>query len=188
MQAMANVRLSVLGLALALAAVASLQAQGKSSTSTSADDSGDDLETKRAAGVCIAPEISKQIDACPKTIPKKSKGKGAAPKSKLQQAKRKVEQPKGLQVKGPSIELDVATLRNKENLEVRAKQLLTREITVTQRLLKNMKPGDDRRADVLLRLAEDFFELTQVANRELHALDDPMYEACKGKKKGGRRK
>ena len=184
MQVMANVRLSALGFALALVAVASLQAQKGSSDSSSDDEEKSDLETKRAPGFCIADNIPKEINACPKAIPKKkSKGKGQAPKSKLQQAKRKVEQPKGLQVKGPSIELDVATLRNKENLQIRAKQLLTREITVTQRLLKNMKAGDDRRADVLLRLAEDFFELTQVANRDLHALDDPIYEACQGKKK-----
>ena len=75
------------------------------------------------AGVCISEDAPKRVSECPKSSPKNAKSKGDAPSSKLHESKRKVEQPKGVQAKGPSIELDVATLRNKEKGEKNAKDL-----------------------------------------------------------------
>jgi len=133
-------------------------------------------------GVCVSPDAPGRVSACPKNAPKPQKGAGGAPSSKLQEAKRKVEQPKGLQNKGPSIELDVATLRNKEKTEAKAKDLLLRELQVTKRLIKNTRTNDTRRADFLLRLAEGYFELVQVTTAEVRKLDDPIYDACTAKK------
>ena len=87
-----------------------------------------------------------------------------------------------MQVKGPSIELDVATLRNKEKTEAKAKDLLLREIQVTKRLIKNTRVNDTRRADFLLRLAEGYFELVQVAQSDVRKLDEPMHQSCTVKK------
>jgi tetratricopeptide (TPR) repeat protein len=116
----------------------------------------------------------------------KAKGKIAgAPKSQLRAAKRKVEQPKGFKAKGPSVVLDLATLRNKEKVEVKAESLLRREISVTQRLIKNTRTTDPRRPDYLLRLAEGYFELVQVATRNVRKMDDPIHEACQVKKNAG---
>lgn len=133
-------------------------------------------------GMCVSPDAPNRVSECPSNAPKPSKGKVGAPSSKLQEAKRKVEQPKGLQAKGPSIELDVATLRNKEKTEAKAKDLLLRELQVTKRLIKNTRTNDSRRADFLLRLAEGYFELVQVTTAEVRKLDDPIYQACNAKK------
>ncbi|MDH5674138.1 MAG: tetratricopeptide repeat protein [Myxococcales bacterium] len=138
------------------------------------------------AGMCIDPGAPTRVAACPKNMGTSKRKKGiGAPKSRLRQATRKKDKPKGLQVKGPSIELDVATLRNKDKVEAKAESLLRREITVTKRLIKNTRTNDPRRADFLLRLAEGYFELVQVATRNVRKLDDPIYDACSKKKNKG---
>ncbi|HET8936918.1 MAG TPA: tetratricopeptide repeat protein, partial [Polyangiales bacterium] len=128
-------------------------------------------------GVCVPEEAPKRVAACPSNTPKNMKS-GGGMSSKLNEAKRKVEQPKGLQVKGPSIELDVATLRNKEKSEKKAKDLLVRELQVTKRLIKNTRANDPRRPEFLLRLAEGYFELVQVAQGDVRKMDEPLHEAC----------
>ena len=135
-----------------------------------------------AGDMCIAPDVSKEMSSCPASFGK-AKGKaGNAPSSQLRQAKRKVEQPKGFKAKGPTVILDVATLRNKEKVEQKAESLLRREISVTQRLIKNTRTNDPRRPDFLLRLAEGYFELVQVATRDVRKLDEPIHQACQVKK------
>jgi tetratricopeptide (TPR) repeat protein len=131
-----------------------------------------------SGGICIAPEAPKAVTECPSNMGK-AKGKIAgAPKSQLHQAKRKIEMPKGFKAKGPSVELDLATLRNKEKVEQKAEGLLRREISVTQRLITNTRTNDGRRPDFLLRLAEGYFELVQVATRNVRKLDDPIHDSC----------
>jgi tetratricopeptide (TPR) repeat protein len=137
-----------------------------------------------AAGICVSPEAPKRVAECPKNAPKQTKTAGGM-SSKLHESKRKVEQPKGLQVKGPSIELDVATLRNKEKTQKKARDLLLREIQVTKRLIKNTRANDTRGADFLLRLAEGYFELVQVAQGDVRKLDEPIHQACGVKKDKG---
>ena len=185
MRSMRNPLLFTLLLALCVAAEVRAQPGGDPGVGdTAEDDEGADDAEARAPGVCIGPEAPKTINACPKNTPKtKRRTAGETPKSRLRAAKRKVEEPKGIEAKGPSIDLDVATLRNKEKLEVKAFQLLQREIRVTQRLMSNMSRQDKRRPEVLLRLAENYFDLTLTANQEVHKLDDPIYEACSGKRK-----
>jgi tetratricopeptide (TPR) repeat protein len=137
-------------------------------------------------GMCIAPDVPKEVNSCPSNMGK-AKGKaGGAPSSQLRQAKRKVEQPKGFKAQGPSVVLDVATLRNKEKVEHKAESLLRREISVTQRLIKNTRTNDPRRPDFLLRLAEGYFELVQVATRDVRKLDEPIHDACQVKKNSGK--
>jgi tetratricopeptide (TPR) repeat protein len=138
-----------------------------------------------AAGICVPADAPQRVAECPKNSPKQQKAAGGM-SSKLHEAKRKVEQPKGLQVKGPSIELDMATLRNKEKTEKKAKDLLVREIQVTKRLIKNTRTNDSRRADFLLRLAEGYFELVQVAQADVRKLDEPIHQACGVKKDKGK--
>lgn len=148
--------------------------------SKSADDAG-----PAAGGMCIAPGTPKQISECPSNMGKATGKISGAPESRLRESKRKVEQPKGAKKMGPSIELDVATLRNKEQVEEKAESLLRREIQVTQRLIKNTRTNDPRRPDFLLRLAEGYFELVQVATRNVRKLDDPIHQSCQVKKNKG---
>ena len=149
-------------------------------------DKGDDAGDASAAsgGQCVAPGAAKEVAACSVKGTGKM-AKRSAPASRLRGAKRKVEKPKGLQTKGPSIELDVATLRNKDKIEIRAEQLLRREIQITSRLINNTPKTDPRRPDFLLRLAEGYFELVQVANRNVRKLDDPIHDACTKRKNRG---
>ncbi len=175
-------------------AASSSSSRSSSSTAAPGEDEGDKDEGKnvnaslgaKAAGQwCVSPDAPKRVSECPKNTPKQNKGKGGAPSSKLQEAKRKVEQPKGFKAGGPSIELDVATLRNKEKTEKKAKDLLLREIQVTKRLIKNTRIQDNRRPDFLLRLAEGYFELVQVATSDVRKLDEPIHQACQVKKDRG---
>ena len=156
----------------------------------SSDKGGDSGAKSAGAGastnMCIAPEVPKEVGTCPSNLGKAKHKMSGAPKSQLRQAKRKVEMPKGFKAKGPSVTLDVATLRNKEKVEHKAESLLRREISVTQRLIKNTRTTDPRRPDFLLRLAEGFFELVQVATRNVRKLDDPIHQACTVKKNAGK--
>jgi tetratricopeptide (TPR) repeat protein len=141
--------------------------------------------TPPPAGVCVSEDAPRRVAECPKNAPK-NKASGGAPSSKLHESKRKVDQPKGAQKSGPSIELDVATLRNKEKGEKKAKDLLLREIQVTKRLIKNTRANDTRRAEFLLRLAEGYFELVQVAQADVRKLDEPIHQSCTVKKDKGK--
>ena len=178
-----NIKFYVLSMAAALAIAPLAAAQDVQSADAQEEAEATTAEQSRAAGMCVAEDVPQKINECSTALPKpKGPRPTETPKSRLRESKRKVEEPKGAPKAAPSVKLDLATLRNRETIEVRAKQLLTREIQVTQRLLKNMRAGDDRRADVLLRLAENYFELTQSANAELRKLDDPLYDACNAKK------
>ena len=78
---------------------------------------------------------------------------------------------------------DVArAMRTGQEVEAKAEDLLRREISVTQRLIKNTRTNDPRRPDFLLRLAEGYFELVQVNTRDVRKLDDPIHQACTVKK------
>lgn len=203
---MGTSRFASLTLLCALLVSAPVSAQGKKSkakpaAALSESDSGDNKKSSKkekvssepedapaasaSGGMCISPEAPRMIAECPANMGK-AKGKIAgAPESKLRQSKRKVEEPKGAKKMGPSIELDVQTLRNKEKVEEKAEGLLRREIDVTKRLIKNTRTNDPRRPDFLLRLAEGYFELVQVATRNVRKLDDPIFQACQVKKNKG---
>lgn len=138
-----------------------------------------------AAGpACISAGVPAAVSACPSGAPQGAKkaASSEAPISRLHESKRRVEEKKQGGPQGPSIEIDVATLRNRENLQIRAKQLLEREIEITKRLIKNTPTTDRRRPDYLLRLAESYFEMVQTQNAEVRGLDDPIFQACRVKK------
>lgn len=135
---------------------------------------------------CVSPQAEKEVASCPANAPKFSKksvlGQSQAPASQLQTASRRKEKVKD-RVKGPSIEIDAATLRNREKMQTRARRLLDREVRVLNRLVKNTPPDSPKRPDILLRLAETYFELQQQANATVRSFDDPIYEARKAKNK-----
>jgi tetratricopeptide (TPR) repeat protein len=140
-----------------------------------------------AAGMCIAPDAQKEVAECPANAPKFGKsgsllGKAQAPKSNLAASERKKEKGKELQ-KGPSVEIDAATLANRGDLKVRAAKLLDREITVLKRLIKNTPADSPKRPDILLRLAETYFEMQQQANAKVRSYDEAIFQAKQQKNK-----
>jgi tetratricopeptide (TPR) repeat protein len=177
------VQIRVFSLAVLCSLMLGAPALAQKKSKSGADDAGGGASS---AGMCVDPGAPKRVASCGQNIGKSKKKKSVgAPKSRLRAAKRKIEKPKGAKAMGPSIELDVATLRNKEKIEQKAESLLRREIMVTKRLIKNTRTNDPRRPDFLLRLAEGYFELVQVATRNVRKLDDPIYQACNVKKSRG---
>jgi len=158
-----------------------------------AQDKQSDGERKASSSVassgeqCIAPTVTKEVDECPANAPKMSQGggllgKAQAPHSNLATSQRKKEAAKERQL-GPSVEIDAATLRNKGDLQVRAEKLLDKEITVLKRLAKNTPTESPKRPDILLRVAETYFELQQTANAKVRSFDEPIFQARQKKDK-----
>ncbi|MCB9591314.1 MAG: tetratricopeptide repeat protein [Sandaracinaceae bacterium] len=139
------------------------------------------------AGVCIRPVANQNVAECPSNAPPPSKRAGARPggpsaevASHFRETKRHAEE--GHEgTTGPSIELDAASRRNRDRIEVRALQLLQREVQVLERLVGRTRAGDARGADYLLRLAETYFELQQYYNTQARGLDQPIFEARSAK-------
>lgn len=140
------------------------------------------------AGVCIRPQANQNVADCPANAPPPSKragtrpgGPGAEVASHFRETKRRQEESSGSGMTGPSIELDAASRRNRERIEVRALQLLQREVQVLERLVQRTRAGDVRGADYLLRLAETYFELQQYYNTRARSLDEPIFQARNAK-------
>lgn len=160
----------------------------------SAQDSKGNADQKKASmssaptgGQCIAPQTAASVDECPANAPRISKGssmlgKSQAPKSNLATSERRKEKPKERQL-GPSVEIDAASLRNQGEIQVRAERLLDREITVLKRLSKNTPTDSPKRPEILLRVAETYFEMQQAANAKVRSFDEPIYQAQQAKDK-----
>ena len=149
-------------------------AQSGKETGTKKASSASSAGAGAPGAACIAPSIASSVEECPANAPKLDKGgsllgKSQAPKSNLATSARKKEAAKEQQ-KGPSIEIDAATLRNQTQTQAKADALLEKEITVLKRLIKNTPVDSPKRPDVLLRLAETFFELQQTTNAKVRAL------------------
>ncbi|MDW8360890.1 MAG: tetratricopeptide repeat protein [Myxococcales bacterium] len=132
------------------------------------------------AGMCVAPEARQAVEECPAGAAKLKRGRAQVPTTHLQTAKRR-QQEKKQGPSGPSIELDEATRRNRERVEARAWDLLQREVQVLQRLVRNTRTNDPRRPDILLRLAETYFEMQQAVNARVRSFDQPIFEARQAK-------
>ncbi len=136
------------------------------------------------SNVCITPSARQEVEQCPAGAPQAAKGGRPgtnAPRSRLREAERRQEKAKNTGPTGPSIELDAATRRNRERVEARAWNLLQREVTVLQRLVRNTRTNDSRRPDILLRLAETYFEMQTVMNARVRSFDEPIYRARSSK-------
>lgn len=134
--------------------------------------------TGPAPTYCIAPDVAPRLAACPSNAPRAAKSASKAPSSHLTTSKRRVEEKKAGPT-GPSFEIDVtgATGRAAE-IRQRGEQLLRREIQLTERLVRNSRANDPRRPDILLRLAESYFELQQTLTAQVRGFDDPIFQAC----------
>lgn len=137
-------------------------------------------------GMCISQEAQREVTDCPAGAPQATSGRPGtnAPRSRLREAERRQEKAKNAGPTGPSIELDAAARRNRERVEARAWNLLQREVRVLQRLVRNTRTSDPRRPDILLRLAETYFEMQTVMNARVRSFDEPIYRARSEKNAG----
>ncbi len=127
--------------------------------------------------VCIPEATEQAIAACPAGARKQSaKEGGNVPVSRFHEAKRKQTTKQG--PTGPSLQIDMSTRLGREQTRARTEALLTREIQILERLVKNSAADDPRRPQVLLRLAETQFEMQIAQTAKVRSFDDPIYEAC----------
>lgn len=135
--------------------------------------------------VCVGPQVSARLAECPSASPGArvgaSKAGPPAPSSHLSTSKRRTEEKKQA-AGGPGFELDPATRRNRERLQGRAEQLLRQEIQITERLVRNTRQDDPNRPEVLLRLAETYFELQQTLTARVRSFDEPIFQSCEQQK------
>ncbi len=132
-------------------------------------------------GMCIPPAALQTVDQCDDFKGMKT-ASGRPPRSQLRTAKRQAEERRKATRK-PSYELDVATRRNRTKVQARASSLLQREVNVLKRLAGNTSAEDPRRPEILLRLAETYFEMQMHLMSKIRAYDDPLYKARKARDK-----
>lgn len=133
----------------------------------------------QSAGQCIAPMTQKSVDSCSLSTPARMEKQvvaGGAPSSKVRAAGSRGPTAKRGPT-GPSIELDLATRRNRGAVRARAAALLEREVQVLQRMVRNTSAEDPKRPDVLLRLAETYFETQTILTARVRSFDEPMFQA-----------
>ncbi len=154
-------------------------------------------ETSAAAprstgGVCIASSVQTEINACPSGAPAARSGSTSpaaseAPRSRLRTAapeKQPQETKQG--PTGPGFEIDVSTRRNRAAVQARQYDLLQREVRILNRLVQNTRQNNPQRPDILLRLAETYFEMQTALNARVRSFDDPIFQACQRQKNAAR--
>ncbi len=159
----------------------------ESSWAKPADDKGAGAKAALASqsNVCIPANIMQQFESqCSRYSGGGTIGGARTPRGVLPGGSNKKSSSTG-GTRKPSFELDVATRLNKKRTEARAWNLLQREVQVLTRLVQNTPTRDNRRPDILLRLAETYFEMQQHLNTKVRSYDEPMYLA-KQKKDAGR--
>ncbi len=134
-------------------------------------------------GQCITSHIRTSLNECPQGAPPpRTKGRVTAPQSRLRTAAPVKQETKNAGPQGPSIEIDVATRRGREQVQARAAQLLEREVRILNRLVRNTRQNNPQRPDILLRLAETYFEMQQALNTRMRGFDQPIFQACRRQK------
>jgi tetratricopeptide (TPR) repeat protein len=167
---------------LVIATLSPVQAQDNQDKKNNVVASAKTTKTTPTGDYCIPADTPQIVSQCPSNAPKAAKKSGKAPESRLHEAKRKSAEKKGKGAAGPSIQIDAATMRRQASVQVRAKQLLERETTITKRLIANTRTNDPKRPDFLLRLAELYYEHITQQNAAVRKLDEPIYAACSKKK------
>lgn len=128
-------------------------------------------------GMCITTTASQSVEQCPANAPQtKRVPLREAPRSRLV-ASRSRPRAEREGPSGPSYELSAEARRNRSEIEARARDLLQREIRVLNRLVRNTRQADPQRPDILLRLAETYFEMLLVMNAEMRSFDEPIFQA-----------
>jgi tetratricopeptide (TPR) repeat protein len=138
-----------------------------------------------SGGVCIASTVQTEINACPSGAPSgRAAGPGAseAPRSRLRTAapEKQAETKQG--PTGPGFEIDPSTRRNRQQVQARQQELLQREVRILNRLVQNTRQNNPQRPDILLRLAETYFEMQTALNARVRSFDEPIFNACQRQK------
>lgn len=128
---------------------------------------------------CVSNEARRAVEACPSGAPAASGRAGvSAPTSHLiAPPAHGTDAATGPATTGPSVEIDIAREAGISSGETRAWDLLRREIETAERIIGRTRSDDPRGAEILLRLAETYFEAQQYWNTRARELDDPIHNA-----------
>ncbi len=129
-----------------------------------------------AGGQCVAPSVVEQATSC--EIAGRSprfRGGGKAPASQLRPVTRPAAAPTE-QATRPGFEIDLA--RDIRATQQRAQALLDREVQILQRLVRNTRANNPQRPEILLRLAETYFEMQSAINATARGYDERIFQTC----------
>ncbi len=129
-----------------------------------------------AANVCIAPEARARALECPAGSQRYGTHGDTAPPAA---ARATSDQPSKTASKkqAPAATLDQNTLRRRAAIQQRSADLLLREAQLTATLVNRMNRTDPHRAEALMRLAEDYQELSTQLNGQAEDLEDNLFRA-----------
>jgi tetratricopeptide (TPR) repeat protein len=130
-----------------------------------------------AGGQCVPQSVVQQASSCEIAgrSPRMHRS-GTAPASRVAAVTRE-EEPTD-QRTAPGFTIDLAREAGIASTQQRARELLDREVQILQRLVRNTRQNNPQRPEILLRLAETYFELQQAVNADARGLDDDIYTAC----------
>ncbi len=139
-----------------------------------------------AQNMCVAPNAKAELNQCPEGAQQLRRGNNAPMARTVQgsarshfRASERREEERRQGPRGPSIELDTASRMNRRNVQARAWNLIRSEVRLLKRMVGNYRKNDPKRPEVLLRLADTYFEMQQILEQRVRAFDEPIYRACR---------
>jgi tetratricopeptide (TPR) repeat protein len=131
-----------------------------------------------AGGQCVAPSVHEAATSCdiagrgPRV-----RRTGSAPTSQLRAVTRPAAEATE-QTTAPGFQIDLAREAGIRATQQRARGLLDREVQILQRLVRNTRQNNPQRPEILLRLAETYFEMQTAVNAEARAFDERIFQTC----------
>ncbi len=127
-----------------------------------------------AADVCIAPEARARALECPAGAQRYGSRQGTSPPA----AARATEAaPRPQSTRGPEGRLDRSSLLRNQDRQRRSQDILLQETRLTASLVNRMRAEDPNRPPTLMRLAENYQELSSMANGLAEDLEENIHQA-----------
>ncbi|MBL8601839.1 MAG: tetratricopeptide repeat protein [Myxococcales bacterium] len=129
-----------------------------------------------AADVCIAPEARARALECPAGSQRYGASRGTSPPTSARAVNENQARPQR-EAQRPSGTLDRSTLLRNRDRQARSRDILIAEARLTGTLVNRMRPDDPNRPNTLMRLAEDYQELSSIDNGQAEDLEDDIFQA-----------
>lgn len=128
-----------------------------------------------AANVCIAPEAATRATECPAGAQRYGSRVGTSPPAAARATNENAPRPQ--QARGPEGRLDRSSLLRNQDRQRRSQDILINETRLTAQLANRMRAEDPNRPPTLMRLAENYQELSSMANGQAEDLEENIHQA-----------
>jgi tetratricopeptide (TPR) repeat protein len=128
-----------------------------------------------AANVCIAPEAATRATECPAGAQRYGSRVGTSPPAAARATNENAPRPQ--QARGPEGRLDRSSLLRNQDRQRRSQDILINETRLTAQLVNRMRAEDPNRPPTLMRLAENYQELSSMANGQAEDLEENIHQA-----------